>query len=191
MFPSPFGTHFGITAALELRKQIGDPARIRSVTLTAPDMPYVNRPAPETGLSGKFSLQYTVAATLLDGAVTIHTFTDGRARAPDMQAMLAKVTVQTDPDIPARLEKMHVRLEAELADGTRVGTRCDGPRGHWSAAPVADADHRRRLEDCLATRMDAPAATRLLERAAAIETLDPAGVRALITEAGRFTETQP
>lgn len=191
MFPSQFGTHFGITAALELRARLGDPARIRAVTLTAPDMPYVNRPAPETGLSGKFSLQYTVAAALLDGAVTIRSFTDQRAGAADMRAMLGKVTVRTDPDILARFERMHVRLEVVLADGTILATRCDGPRGHWSAAPVPDADHRRKLEDCLATRMDAPAAAQLLDRAAAIETLDAAGVRALIAAAGCFAEATP
>ena len=191
MFPSQYGTHFGITAALELRRKIADPARIRAVTFTAPDMPYVNRPLPETGLAGKFSLQYTVAAALLDGAVAIRTFTDARAQAPDIRALLSRITLVTDPDIPARFEKMHVRLEAELDDGTRVATRCDGPRGHWSAAPVPDADHRRKLEDCLATRMPADAAARLLDRASAIETLDPAGVRALIATAGLFTETRP
>lgn len=189
MFPSQFGTHFGITAALELRGRIVDPARIRKVTLTAPEMPYVNRPAPETGLSGKFSLQYTVAAALLDGAVTMRTFTDARAQAPDIRAMLAKVTVRTDMEIPARFERMHVRLEAELVDGTHVATRCDGPRGHWSAVPVPDADHRRKLEECLATRMDAAEAARLLDQAAEIETLDAAGVRALIAAAGCFGST--
>ena len=191
MFPSQFGTHFGITAALELRGRIGDPARIRAVTLTAPEMPYVNRPAPSSGLAGKFSLQYTVAAALLDGAVTIRTFTDARLRAPDMQAMLAKVAVQTDMEIPARFERMHVRLDAELADGSHVGTRCDGPRGHWSAAPVPDADHRRKLEDCLATKMEPARAARLLEQAAAIEALNAAGVRDLIGAAGCFPEAAP
>ena len=191
MFPSQFGTHFGITAALELRGRIGDPARIRAVTLTAPEMPYVNRPAPSSGLAGKFSLQYTVAAALLDGAVTIRTFTDARLRAPDMQAMLAKVAVQTDMEIPARFERMHVRLDAELADGSHVGTRCDGPRGHWSAAPVPDADHRRKLEDCLAMKMAPARAARLLEQAAAIEALNAAGVRDLIGAAGCFPEAAP
>ena len=169
----------------------GDPARIRAVILTAPEMPYVNRPAPSSGLAGKFSLQYTVAAALLDGAVTIRTFTDARLRAPDMQAMLAKVAVQTDMEIPARFERMHVRLDAELADGSHVGTRCDGPRGHWSAAPVPDADHRHKLEDCLAMKMEPARAARLLEQAAAIEALDAAGVRDLIGAAGCFPEAAP
>ena len=73
MFPSQFGTHFAITAGLTLHPQIPDPAAIRSVTLTTPVMQYVNRPHPDTGLSGKFSLQYTFATALLRGAVKIDT----------------------------------------------------------------------------------------------------------------------
>ena len=69
MFPSQFGTHFGITAALELHPQIPDASAIRRVVLTAPVMTYVNRPRPKTGLAGKFSLQYTAASALLDGKV--------------------------------------------------------------------------------------------------------------------------
>ena len=74
MFPSQFGTHFGITAALELYPKIPSAAAIRHVTLTAPVMAYVNRPRPKTGLDGKFSLQYTAASALLDGKVGIRTF---------------------------------------------------------------------------------------------------------------------
>src|SRR6202023_357384 len=75
MFPSQFGTHFGITAGLELHPNIPSAAAIRRVVLTAPPMAYVNRPRPPTGLAGKFSLQYTTASALIDGKVGIRTFT--------------------------------------------------------------------------------------------------------------------
>ena len=93
MFPSQFGTHFGITAGLELHKRVPDASAIKAVTLTGPVMPYVNRPFPETGLSGKFSLQYTMASALLDGHVGIHTFTEEKLHRPEMQALLGKVTL--------------------------------------------------------------------------------------------------
>src|SRR5262249_24566006 len=78
MFPSQYATHFGITAGLELHRQIFDRSTITSVRITTPVMPYVNRPRPRTGLDAKFSSQYTIAAALLDGAVTVRTFTDER-----------------------------------------------------------------------------------------------------------------
>jgi len=151
MFPSQFGTHFGITAALDLRGRIPSPDVIRAVTLTGPEMPYVDRPFPETGLSGKFSLQYTMASALLDGHVGIHTFTDEHLHAPAMRDLLGKVTLVMDREIPARFETMHVRLRVELMDGTVLDTRCDGPRGMWGRTPIDPADHMTKLRDCLAT----------------------------------------
>jgi len=89
MFPSQFGTHFGITAGLELHPQIPDATAIRRVLLTAPVMTYVNRPRPKKGLEGKFSLQYTAASALLDGKVGIRTFTDERlAKAGYLRAVV-------------------------------------------------------------------------------------------------------
>ena len=89
------------------------------MVLTAPVMTYVNRPLPKTGLSGKFSLQYTAASALLDGKVGIRTFTDARLAKADMQELLGKFEVVLDPAIPGRFEDMHVLLRVEL-DGGRV-----------------------------------------------------------------------
>src|SRR5208283_3390531 len=108
MFPSQYGTHFAITAGLSLHAQVPDAAAIRSITLVAPAMQYVNRPFPETGLSGKFSLQYTLARALLDGRVGIDTFTDAKVREPAILDLLRKVTLRMDPAIPARFDQMHV-----------------------------------------------------------------------------------
>jgi aconitate decarboxylase len=184
MFPSQFGTHFVITAGLALRRRIADPAAIRAVTLTAPQMEYVNRPQPETGLSGKFSLQYTLASALLDGRVGIGTFTDARLHAPDMQALLAKITLRMDKAIPARFETMHVLLRVEMADGSVLETRCDGPRGMWGQPPIADLDHLVKVRDCLATRLDAAAAERCIALASQIDTLAPPQVGELMALVG-------
>lgn len=187
MFPSQFGTHFGITAGLELHPKIPSPAAIKRVLLTVPPMNYVNRPAPKSGLDGKFSLQYTAAAALIDGRVGIRTFTDARLRQPDMQALLGKFEVRHDPAIPGRFEEMHVVLAAELEDGQRLEARCNGPRGKWGTPPISEAEHLVKVRDCLATRLAPDAAERLLAEALAIESLDAAGVVRLMQHAGRFT----
>src|SRR5207237_8365513 len=88
MFPSQFGTHFGITVALELHPDIPSAAAIRRVVLTAPVMAYVDRPRPKTGLDGKLSVPYTAARALLDGKVGLRTFTDARLAKADMQDRL-------------------------------------------------------------------------------------------------------
>jgi aconitate decarboxylase len=184
MFPSQFGTHFVITAGLDIRPRIPDAAAIRTVTLTAPQMAYVDRPQPETGLSGKFSLQYTLASALLDGKVGIGTFTEERLHAPDMQALLPKITLRMDASIPARFETMHVLLSVELTDGRVVETRCDGPRGMWGKPPIAELDHLVKVRDCLATRLDADAVERCITLASHIDSLAPAQVNELMALVG-------
>jgi aconitate decarboxylase len=186
MFPSQFGTHFGITAALELRPDIPDAAAIRHVLLTSPVMAYVDRPRPKTGLEGKFSLQYTAAGALLDGKVGISTFTDARLAKADMQNLLAKFEVRLDPSIPGRFEEAHVLLRVELDSGRVLETRCDGPRGKWGLPPISEAEHLVKVRDCLATRLEAVAVEAVIGLARKIDSLDAAGVRQLMQLAGCF-----
>ena len=186
LFPSQFGTHFAITAALELHRQIPAPAAIRQVVLTAPVMAYVDRPRPKTGLDGKFSLQYTAAAALLDGKVSIGSFTDARLAERDMQDLLGKFEVRLDPAIPGRFEEMHIDLCVELDGGRMLKTRCNGPRGKWGTAPISDAEHLVKVRDCLATRLQPAAGERIIELARNLDHLDTAGVRQLMQLAGCF-----
>lgn len=180
MFPSQFGTHFGITAALDLHPKIPRGAGITRVELTVPPMNYVNRPRPKTGLDGKFSLQYTASAALIDGRVGIRTFTDERLFKPDMQALLGKFEVRHDPTIPGRFEEMHVVLRVELENGQVLETRCNGPRGKWGTPPISEAEHLVKIRDALSTRMAPPVAERLIAEALRIGELDAAGVRNLM-----------
>jgi len=186
MFPSQFGTHFAITAGLELHPNIRNAANIRRVVLTAPMMPYVNRSRPKTGLEGKFSLQYTAASALLDGTVGIRTFTDARLARADIQDLLGKFEVRLDPAIPARFEDMHVLLRVELDGGRVIETRCDGPRGKWGTPPISEAEHLVKVRDCLATRLEPAAVERVIELARRIDDLDATGVRQIMQLAGCF-----
>jgi aconitate decarboxylase len=186
MFPSQYGTHFGITAALELHGRIKG-KRVRSVRLTTPVMRYVDRPRPASGLDGKFSLQYTAAAALLDGHVGIRTFTDARLGRADMQDLLARFEVVQDPALSGRFEDMHVVLEVMLADGTVERARCNGPRGKWGTPPISEAEHMVKVSDCLATRLAPPAAKEIVGLLANIDELDAAGLRQLMDAAGFFT----
>jgi aconitate decarboxylase len=180
MFPSQFGTHYAITAGLTLHPQIPDPSRIVSVTLTTPVMQYVNRPHPETGLSGKFSMQYTFANGLLRGAVKIDTFTDDRVHDADMAALLDKIHINMSPDIPARFDKMWVEARVELDDGTVLHTRCDGPKGVWGSPPISEEEHLVKVRDCLSRRLPKARTEALIALARQVETLGPTGVRELL-----------
>ena len=186
MFPSQYGTHFGITAALELQSRIPSPSEIGSVRLTTPVMRYVDRPRPKSGLDGKFSIQYTAAAALLDGRVDISTFTDTRLFQPDMQALLEKIDVRQDPAIPGRFEDMHVDLSITLTDGRILETRCAGPRGKWGTPPISARDHLVKVRDCLGRWLTPASTEEIIGLASRIDALDAAGVRTLMQRVGCF-----
>lgn len=178
LFPSQYGTHYAITAGLDIYRQAGGASRIRQVRIVSPVMKYIDRPQPATGLDGKFSLQYAAAAAMLDGKVGIDTFTDVRRFRPDMVDLLAKITLTQDPTIVGDFHHMHVAIEADLADGSRVEAICRGPKGSWGV-PLAPSDHRVKLLDCFRRAVPADkvdALTGLLER---LDTLDARGIENL------------
>jgi 2-methylcitrate dehydratase PrpD len=94
-------------------------------------MKYVDRPAPVSGLDGKFSLQYAAAAAILDGRVGIDTFSDRRRFRADIVEMLARTTLTQDASIPGDLHDMRVEITAETAGGKEYRAVCRGPKGTW------------------------------------------------------------
>jgi 2-methylcitrate dehydratase PrpD len=52
----------------------------------------VDRPRVTNGLEAKFSIQYTLAAALTDGAISLRHFTDAAIARPDVKGMLSRVT---------------------------------------------------------------------------------------------------
>jgi aconitate decarboxylase len=177
MFPSQFGTHFVITAGLDLHPKIGDPKRIKAIRLRTPKMEYIDRAKPATGLAGKFSWQYTTVCALLDGKVTMNSFEDEHRFSPAVEALLDKVELTMDDSIPARFEELFVELEVDLDDGTTLKTRCDGPRGKWGTPPITVEEHLVKVRDCLSTRLSDRDSERLIELANGFEQLGAKDLR--------------
>jgi aconitate decarboxylase len=143
-------------------------------------MPYVDRPFPRTGLEGKFSFQYTVAAALLDGAVTVLSFSDERRFRPDMVALLPAITLLQSDGIPGELEKMWVEVTVELQNGQRVTARCNGPKGFWGLPPLRREEHLVKIRDCLGMRLRKEQTERCIQLVDGLDKLGPDGVRELI-----------
>src|SRR5207302_3223655 len=73
------------------------PARVTSVQVRTPvaSLQPLNRHSPVTGLEAKFSLEYGVAAALLDRPVGFASFTDGCVNRPEARRLMERV--KTDP----------------------------------------------------------------------------------------------
>lgn len=180
MFPSQYGTHFAITAGLDLHERIQDPSEIESVEVVTPQMFYIDRPNPATGLAGKFSWQYVTACALLEGRVGMSSFEDERRFSADMEEMLSRITVDMRAEIPARFDQMHVETTVRLKDGSAVSARCDGPRGKWGGTPISDEDHLVKIRDCLAVRLAGGEIENVISLARQIDDLGPEGIRELM-----------
>lgn len=167
--PSNYFTHRPIDAALALREAHGlRGADIARVTIWFPRFEYVDRPQPESGLDGKFSVQYTTALALLDGEISIESFTNERRFAPDVVALLPKIALVIDDAIPADFDRMHVIVEVITTDGRTLRERVDRLSG-WIGAPLDRAQRLRKFHACARRMLDDDAAERVL---AAVDTLD-------------------
>ena len=85
---------------------------------------------PTVGFRGKFSLDYVLAAMLLDGRVDLDSFSDEYCNSPRMRASLDKVRINTHPewpDDPASRRKSPVTIT--LKDGRKLTKLVDKVRG--------------------------------------------------------------
>ncbi len=180
-YPSQYGTHFVITAALDARSKLPAGAEIARVRIIAPQMPYVDRAAPLTGLAGKFSFQYTAALGLLDGAATVESFTNARRNARDMVALLDVTTIEVDPAREGRFDRMTLDVVVETTSGQIITGRCDGPPGIWGK-PAAAGMLERKARDCLAEVFDPNRATRIIDRTRSVPHFKPADLIELLDD---------
>jgi aconitate decarboxylase len=147
--PSNYFTHRPIDAALELRNKVNlDPAQIASVEIDFPRFQYVDRPFPKTGLDGKFSIQYTTAIALLDGRVTIESFSDARRFAPDVEDLLKRSQLIFRDDIPSDFNKTYAVVRVTDKQGRTFEQRCDKPRGIWGV-PLSREERLAKFRMCM------------------------------------------
>jgi aconitate decarboxylase len=180
IYPAKFSTHYGIAAALELHSQIPNPGAIRAIELVVADVPSADRPFPRSGLDGKFSVQYTAAAALLDGRVGLDTFTDERLHRADMQRVLPLISVSMPAEMPSAYDSgRYAEVTVILEDGRKLQARCSNPRGSWGGEPITAAEHDAKVRNCLSTSLETVQVDEVVDLAARFEDLDAADLRRL------------
>ena len=158
-FPCCYACHRGMDGLLTLREQLAfDATLVDKVVCRMPPggMLVLTYPRPATGLEGKFSLEYCLAAGILDGKYELSTFTDDAVRRGDITSLYGRITTVEDPacrgDDP-QFEKRSsgsrgfVEVEVSLKDGRCGKTRVDHPPGHPRRELTWD-DLRAKFIDC-------------------------------------------
>src|SRR4051812_9827571 len=169
--PSNYFTHRPIDAALALREEFNiKPAEIVRVEVIFPRFEYVNRPVPATGLDGKFSVQYATLVALLDGEITIDSFTNERRFAPDVAALLPQVTLTVDDAIPSDFDQMHAIVNVWLKDGQKLSKRVDKLSG-WIGSPLTREQRLKKFFGCTRRTLPENKAQLMLALVEELETL--------------------
>jgi 2-methylcitrate dehydratase PrpD len=151
---------------------------------TAPDRVVVRTPRgtlqplihdrPRTGLEGKFSLAYGVAAALLDERPGFASFTDEAVARPEAQALLARVELDATPGGEDLLAG-EVTIEVSRA-GATTRTTLDLPPGAPSRPPSED-ELAAKVADCAGSLASDVLAVGWATAAALLNAgVDPAGV---------------
>jgi 2-methylcitrate dehydratase PrpD len=133
-YPCCYNTHRTADAVLALAPRMrGRAGEVRSIRVTLEPGgfdPLIHR-RPATGLEGKFSAEYVVAAALLDEEVTFNSFADHAVQRPAAQELIAKVERResaTPPLGEAGWSHAYAAVEVDLG-GEVVSERVDVPRG--------------------------------------------------------------
>ena len=176
LYPCNGFTQRPIDAALSLREEYKiRPQDIERVQITHPRFDYVNRPQPKSGLDAKFSVQYTTLAALLDGDVTVDTFTNERLFAPDVAALLPKVHFHGDDSIPLDKAKLHIIVTVWLKDGREVSKKIDNKVTGWLGSKGNQPTREQRLKkffSCTRHVLQESGSARMLELVEKLETLN-------------------
>jgi 2-methylcitrate dehydratase PrpD len=158
-FPCCYATHRAMDGVLTLRERLGfDASSIKKVICKMPPggMSVLIYPRPVTGLEGKFSLPYCIAAAVLDGKFSLASFSDEAVRRSDIALLYEKIDAAEHDS--ARGDNPHfeklssgsrgfVQVEVKLRDGRTDAIRIDKAPGSPSRELTWD-DMRAKFMDC-------------------------------------------
>lgn len=148
-YPCCYAIHRALDALFALRARHGfgaDEVERMAVTNSAGGLDALQSRLPTNGLEAKFSMQYNMAAALLDGAIRLASFEDAQvARAP-IAALMAHVGVH---EAGGAILPRWSHVKVHLRNGTVLENRVSVARGD-AGDPLSDAELIDKSTDCFA-----------------------------------------
>jgi 2-methylcitrate dehydratase PrpD len=174
LFPCCYALQRPISALRALPTAGVAPERVRRVVVRTPQsglQPLIHQ-RPTTGLEGKFSLEYALAATLLDERPGLQSFTNDAVGRPAAQELVGRVEVLATPGGDGLLDG-EVQIEVTLDDGSTLSTALAVPPGAPDRPPTDD-ELRAKVADCAGDRAEEVAALRWEDAAELLRELSAA-----------------
>ncbi|XP_072288373.1 immunoresponsive gene 1, like [Eucyclogobius newberryi] len=174
-FPAHLGMHWVADAASSINKLLVEagtgsllPDQVKEILIRVPKSKYINRPFPESDHEARHSFQFNACTALLDGDVTVQSFTPAAIERPELHALLNCVRVEHPHDNPANFNLMYGEVQVTLRGGDMVTSRCDTFYGHWRK-PLTNESLRKKFRDNATTVFPSEQVEGLIE---AVENLD-------------------
>src|SRR6266508_1158620 len=144
-WPAEYHSQSAIEAALSLRKEIGDPANVRAMTIESHDASVdiigsePEKWKPKTRETADHSLPYITAIALIDGEITDGQFEPQRFKDTEVWKFLENVKVERNAELSGMYPDAVANIvHIDLADGRRLTKRVDYPMGH-AKNPLKDS----------------------------------------------------
>jgi 2-methylcitrate dehydratase len=145
-WPAEYHSQSAIEAALALRKDVGDPTKVKSMTIESHDASVdiigneQEKWKPETRETADNSLPYITAIALIDGEITDKQFDRERFAHPHVWKFLENVKVVRHNELSGMYPEAVANIvHVDLVDGKRLTKRVDYPMGH-AKNPLKDSE---------------------------------------------------
>jgi 2-methylcitrate dehydratase len=144
-WPAEYHSQSAIEGALALRKEVGNPSKIKQVVIESHDAAVdiigsePEKWKPETRETADHSLPYITAVALIDDEVTEKQFQPERFKDPTIWKFLENVKVERNAELSALYPDAVANIvHVDLVDGRRLTWRVDYPMGH-AKNPLKDS----------------------------------------------------
>jgi 2-methylcitrate dehydratase PrpD len=174
--PYPCGglTHQAIDSVLEFRAKHGisaDAVEAIDVAVTKHTFERIVFRVPQTGIQGKFSMNYLLARAIIDGKIGLNVFTDEAVRDAQVLKLGERVQMRLDPNLKSsgpggRPCQVTVRLKNGQAYSRDAEHAKGGPE-----FPMTEAELKTKFMECACQAISASAAERTLESVERLDTL--------------------
>jgi 2-methylcitrate dehydratase len=180
-WPAEYHSQSAIHAALELRQQIGDVSKIKSIDIYSFDAAVdiigkdPEKWRPKTRETADHSLPYCTVVALVEGNVTLNSFDDVHLRDERLLGLVARTSVLRDVDLTARYPRgIPNRIVVRTEDGREFAAENEFPRGH-DQNPMSDAEVESKFRRMATPRIEEATQNKILGLCWKLEELGDVG----------------
>ena len=176
-YPCCGSAHLALDAIFDLLSQAAiDPGAVDRIDVMVDFDPprSLIHPRPVSSLEGKFSMQYCLAAALLDRRVGLPSFTDEQVLRPEAQALIPRIDMRRIPGNegkPSWTEGYH-QVDVQMKNGSVL--RQQAHRANSGALRgVTMEDIREKFRDCASQLLSEATTAEVLSRLEMLEEGEP------------------